>query len=127
MESNEVERTTVYEWDNPSRDLSKYRWYNPVLWLLFAVEIVILVRWYVWHKRRSWKASRQTLHSHVVFGLQQCDFVLANDDVPDHQKRNIRETREHLEKIADELDLKSDHLNRYIEPVDGEETGNTND
>ncbi len=114
----ETDRRSIHDWDDPSRDLSRYRWYNPVLWYWFGVEIVILARWLVWHKRQSWGADRTAVHTEVVMCLQTVGHLRRSENLEPGQQQQLDRIEDGFERVADEMNLQSEHLDRYR--TDGE-------
>lgn len=123
IESESVNRRDILKWDNPHREISHLSWYNPLLWVYVAIDIVILLRWYWWHKRQSKKADRTAIATNLAFALQDCEFIKQNDEAPKRTRDRAAEAQEKLQHIADELNLESETLNRHRTDRDRSQEG----
>ncbi|WP_302083657.1 hypothetical protein [Salinibaculum rarum] len=123
VESQSVNRRDVLKWDNPHREISHLSWYNPLLWVFVAIDLVILVRWYWWHKRQSKRADRTALAMNLAFALQDCEFIKTNADTPRENQKRAEELQDKLQHIADELNLESGTLARHRTDRDTTTTG----
>lgn len=110
---DDTNRKSIYQWNNPTFDLSNRRLYNPLVWPFVLIDLLILTRWWFWHKLQGFKADRQRIHTEIVLSLQSGSLIEDDENLTPHQKEQIKRTQDGLERVADELNLQSDQLDRY--------------
>lgn len=111
----EINRKDPLEWSHPKAPLEKYSGLDPRLWLcVIFIEIPLLIKWYLWHKRQSRQASRTNIAIEARVAAQKLDFI-DREDVPRHQRENARRAKQSLRYICDELNMEHEGLDRYLD------------
>jgi len=118
-DSRRSKRRSPALFDSIHRDRPNGSWYNPrvLAWLL--VDVVLVVRAWLWHKRQSLSARRWVIEFKVAKAAQSLQFVETDEEVPAGRRQDAAEARKELLGIVDELGIEGDHVDRH-RPADDE-------
>jgi len=100
-------------WDSPHTDLPETPWYHPRFLAWFVVDLVLVLRAYLWHKRRSLSAERWKIEFELARALRECYFIETGEGASPRRQRNARDARQALLAVADELSIESKHIEAY--------------
>lgn len=100
-------------WDTPHSDPPETPAWHPVFLAWVAVDILHLLRSYVWHKHRSLRAERWAIEVDLVNALQGLDAIKRQEGVTRYQRERAEMTRRNLLLVADELGIESHHIDRH--------------
>lgn len=112
--SDSIDRRDVNKWNNPHREeIGRMPMYSPVHWVFIVIDLAILFRWWVWHKRRSLQTRRWVVSMNTAQALQQCSLLRQSDNLTHHQKEQLETIQRKLLDSADEMSLQSDQIERF--------------
>lgn len=113
-------RKISYYYDSPMFMFHKYSWYNPLFYILIFLDLIVIFRWWVWHKRESMKASRRNIHLSIqnvkssVESLRYMDNKTENNQLTPSQEHEIKQIERNMDYIIDELNLNDERI-RFID------------
>lgn len=100
-------------WDKPRSEKPDTRWFHPRFLAFIASELVLMLRSYIWHKRRSLRAGRWAIQLELGNALQTLEYIANDEDVPYDRRRDARKVQRAIISAAEELEIEGDRLDVY--------------
>lgn len=109
-------RRDVHKWDSPHKQKpeGKFRRIRMIGWVI--MEVLLMFRWWIWHKRQSMRADRAYVDMHLRRTLQELHFAeeRARDQNIEGQVEYIQEARDEIRDVYEELNIQSRESDRYM-------------
>jgi len=108
-----TDRKDIHHWnDGPVKVIGPFAWWNPLIYVSLLVDLVILTRWWLWHRRQSAMADRWRLHHDLVSALRDVQSIKNQPEMGRLDRERAERVEHYLWNVVDELELQSEFLDR---------------
>lgn len=115
-------REYVHHFNVTLRDYQKYGGiYNPLLYPIIVVDLLLVVYWLLWHRFQSAKASRQGIHTSMMLEMRKHERIYNDDDSTPREKADAKESLNNMLYICEKMNLKSEMIDGVRDTIEDSE------